>query len=275
MKKNTGEMEMKPGKEIGKGRTAELFEWSEGKVIKLFYKEFSQEAVDHEYQINLIVQDVYSNVPRAYDKVEIDGRTGIIYEQIEGKTLVDLATTKPFLVIKEMKEFTKLHVEMHKCRIKGMSEVNSDFRDILSKSTHLDKNQKRFLLEKLEKLPSGNALCHMDYHPDNIMKTEQGLIIIDWITAAMGNPLADVARTLYILKRGAPMSDISKLTKIIIKIFQLFISRIYFKQYKKLTGIEKKDLKEWEFIIMAARLSENIPEERQYILKKLENYLKN
>lgn len=266
---------MKLGKEIGKGRTAELFEWSEGKVIKLFYKEFSQEAAEHEYQINLKVQEVYPNVPIAYDKVEVDGRTGIIFEYIKGKTLVDLATTKPLLVIKEMKEFTRLHVNMHKCKIEGIADINSDFRHTLSNSAHLNEDQKSFFLNKLEKLPTGTSLCHMDYHPDNVIKTEKGLVVIDWITAAIGNPLADVARTLYMLKRGAPMSDISKLTKIIIKIFQLFVSRIYFKQYKKLTGIEKKYLKEWEIIIMAARLSENIPEERQYILKKLENYLKN
>ena len=233
---------LKLGKEIGKGRTAEIYEWSEGKVIKLFYKEFS-EAVDSEYQINLKVQDVYTNVPRAYDKMEIDGRQGIIYEYIEGKTLVEIATTKPFLVVKEMKEFTKLHAEMHKCTINGLSDINSDLRYILSKSKYLDKNQKEILLAKLEKMTSGNALCHMDYHPDNIMKTEKGLIVIDWITAGIGNPHADIARTLYILKRGSPVSDLSIITKLVIKIFQLFVSRIYYKTYKKLTGIKRKDLK--------------------------------
>jgi hypothetical protein len=55
----------------------------------LFYKEFTK-AADHEYQINLKVQDVYFRVPKAYDKVEIDGRISIIFEYIEGKTLVDM-----------------------------------------------------------------------------------------------------------------------------------------------------------------------------------------
>ena len=261
------------GKEIGKGRTAEIFEWSEGRVIKLFHKNFP-EAADYEYQINLKVQEVYSNAPKAYEKVEVKQRKGIIYEYVEGRTLVDIATTKPFLVIKEMKNFTRLHVEMHKCKIRGLSDVNSHLEDVLRKSKYLDEKQKEILLAKLGKMLSGDTLCHMDYHPDNIMMSDRGLIVIDWITAGMGNPFADVARTHYILKRGAPMSDLSMLTKLLIKIFQLFVSRIYLKTYKKLTGITKKDLKEWEIIIQAARLSENIPEEQQYLLKNLKSYFK-
>jgi hypothetical protein len=175
--------------------------------------------------------------------------------------------------MKEMKNFTKLHAEMHRCTISRLSEVNSDLKEILRKSKFLDK-AKEILIAKLEEIPSGNTLFHMDYHPDNIMKTDRGLIVIDWITAGMVNPHAGVARTLYILKKGAPMSDLPTLTKLVIKVFQLSVSRIYFKTYKKLIRISKKDLKEWKIIIQSARLSENIPEERHFILKKLKNYFR-
>ena len=263
----------KLGKGIGRGRTAELFKWDSGQVIKLFYKDFTDIA-EYEYEINLKVQEVYDNVPKAYDIVEIDGRKGIVYAYIEGRTLVDIATTQPFLVLKQMKEFTELHAEMHKCTISGLDDLHTDLKRTISKSKYLDKRQKDFVLGKIDSLPTGNVLCHMDYHPDNIMKTKQDLIVIDWITAVNGNQLADVARTKYILRRGAPTQKTSFIERVIIKIFQLFVSRIYLKTYRKSTGIRKRDLQDWEIIIQAARLSENIPEEQEYIMKNLKKHMK-
>lgn len=264
----------KLGEGVGKGRTAELFNMDNGRVIKLFYEEFTHIA-DYEYKINLKVQDVYDNVPKAYDMIEIEGRQGIVYDYIEGRTLVDIATTQPLLVLKQMKEFTELHAEMHKCTISGLDDLHTDLKEIITKSKYLDKRQKEFVLRKLNSLPIGNVLCHMDYHPDNIMKTEEGLIVIDWITAANGNQLADVARTKYLLRRGTPTQNTSFFERTLIKIFQLFVSRIYLKTYRKLTGIRKKDLQDWEIIIQAARLSENIPEEEEFIYKNLKKLMRN
>jgi Ser/Thr protein kinase RdoA (MazF antagonist) len=34
-------------------------------------------------------------------------------------------------------------------------------------------------LERLNQLPDGDALCHGDYHPDNVLMTRNGPIIID------------------------------------------------------------------------------------------------
>ena len=45
-------------------------------------------------------------------------------------------------------------------------------------------------------MPDESRLLHNDFHPDNIMLTPNGPVIIDWIDATCGHPLADVARTL-------------------------------------------------------------------------------
>jgi aminoglycoside phosphotransferase (APT) family kinase protein len=63
------------------------------------------------------------------------------------------------------------------------------------------------VLEGLERLPQGAALCHFDFHPDQVLMTQRGPVVIDWMTAFRGHPLADVARSCVLLSFGqAPNS---------------------------------------------------------------------
>ena len=52
---------------------------------------------------------------------------------------------------------------------------------------------KNSLLKVMDSLPEDDRLCHGDFHPDNIMISGNDAIVIDWIDASRGNPLADVA----------------------------------------------------------------------------------
>jgi len=63
---------------------------------------------------------------------------------------------------------------------------------------------KESALKVLETLPDDDFLCHGDFHPDQIIMSKKGPIIIDWITATMGSPAADVAQSSLILRLGAP-----------------------------------------------------------------------
>src|SRR4030065_570068 len=56
-------------------------------------------------------------------------------------------------------------------------------------------------LAELESMPDGDRLCHGDFHPGNILLSRPEPIVIDWIDASIGSPLADVARS-SILARG-------------------------------------------------------------------------
>jgi thiamine kinase-like enzyme len=75
-------------------------------------------------------------------------------------------------------------------------------------------------LAALETMPDGDQVCHGDFHPGNILMTPQGEIIIDWIDASRGNPLADLARTTVLALGAAETSQIQNpLLKAFIHIF--------------------------------------------------------
>ncbi|GAA1894492.1 phosphotransferase [Asanoa iriomotensis] len=46
---------------------------------------------------------------------------------------------------------------------------------------------------------TGDRILHLDLHPDNVMLTDRGPVLIDWANAAEGPPDRDVAMTLLIM----------------------------------------------------------------------------
>ncbi len=71
---------------IGKGDCAEVIEYGEGRVCKLFYNEQPDELVMLEYENSVEIFKRGVSVPEVFEIVELKGRKGIVYEKIYGKT---------------------------------------------------------------------------------------------------------------------------------------------------------------------------------------------
>jgi aminoglycoside phosphotransferase (APT) family kinase protein len=55
------------------------------------------------------------------------------------------------------------------------------------------------LHERLHEIPfEGEQLLHLDLHPDNVLLSERGPVVIDWTNACAGDPALDVALTWVI-----------------------------------------------------------------------------
>lgn len=60
------------------------------------------------------------------------------------------------------------------------------------------------LHERLHAIPfDGGSLLHFDLHPDNVLISPAGPVVIDWTNARGGDPAADVAMTWVILETSA------------------------------------------------------------------------
>lgn len=56
------------------------------------------------------------------------------------------------------------------------------------------------LLDQLHRIPlDGRSLLHLDLHPENVLISPGGPVIIDWTNARSGDPAQDVALTWLIL----------------------------------------------------------------------------
>ena len=94
--------------------------------------------------------------------------------------------------------------------------------------------------------------------------------MIDWATAARGDALADVARTLLILRAGALPPWTPFLVRKLTGGGRRVLLWRYLREYGRLHPFEHSELEAWEFVNVAARLTIGIPEENDYLMERLE-----
>jgi aminoglycoside phosphotransferase (APT) family kinase protein len=255
---------------ISKGRTAEILQFGEGRVLKLFFDRYPERYAVTEAQIGRLVYQSGAPVPRIYDLVTINGRHGIVYQHVIGETMLVHLKRQPWRLTALARLMAELHAALHQIVLPELNAQPARLSEQLAAAPGLTNFTCSHLLEKLERMQSGvQALCHGDFHPDNVILTATGPVIIDWLTATSGDPAADVARSRLLLEISQPVHDQSLRDRLLVAaIRRLFVSR-YLKHYCKLTGLSESRLKAWEPIVAAARLSEGIMPEEAVLRTKI------
>ena len=186
------------GKLLGKGKTAEVFAWDTDLALKLFYKGHEDDA-RKEYENALCIQNLDIPVAKCYGKIEADHRMGILYERIDGFSSLEL-----FLKEKNICGMAKQLAETHKTMLRCMGTGLPNYKDILQKNILraqcIAEGEKQQILKILAELPSGDRLCHGDFHPDNLLYSNEAFWVIDFMNVACGHPVLDIARTVFLLK---------------------------------------------------------------------------
>lgn len=208
-------------------------------------------------------------VPAVYGIVEVHGRHGIVYERVDGPSMLQELMSKPRELEHFAGMFAELHAKMHSSQIKGLSSQHQKLKAKIRNAKPLSEEQRNAALKALYQLPDDNALCHGDFHPDNILMSSQGPAVIDWNDATQGNPYADIARTLLLLQQGEPVQPFELDAEQIVSMRSLFID-IYLRQYTQIRSISLKNIESWRLPVTAARLSEGIKEGESRLLSIIE-----
>jgi aminoglycoside phosphotransferase (APT) family kinase protein len=96
-------------------------------------------------------------VPRVHDVRPNE----LVLERIEGVSMLSDLRRRPWRLPRHMETLARLHVRLH--AIDAPAELGD------------------------------GALLHRDLHPDNVLLTRAGPVVIDWPNAAAGDPAFDVA----------------------------------------------------------------------------------
>lgn len=177
---------------IAKGNTAEVFDYAEGMICKLFYKGYAVKSIKLELRNAQLLYGLKLPVPKCYDLVCIDDRHGLLYEKIEGTDLINyLMDDSQYFKAVSILANTHKEILHHEC-----TQLPS-YKDFIKKVVgHKD----RELIAALDRLPDGNTLCHGDFHPRNIMIDGNGKIkVIDFMNLCCGPKEYDIARTYYLI----------------------------------------------------------------------------
>ena len=252
---------------IGQGNTAEIFLYDSGTVLKLFRDGFPESGVMKEWHVTCKVQSVYGRMPKALRLVQHGKRWGILYELAEGQDLFRKIGVHPLLLLKAGKKLAQLHAEMHEKEIGGILTVREKLCQEIGWAGELSENEKQQIIDRLNRLPTLNRLCHFDFHPGNIMLSGKQVQVLDWLTACSGDPAADIARTCILMKYGEIRNG-DRMTRLILRVTKVCVRRAYRRNVLRLSGITRSEMEQWTVPVAAARLSEWLTEhERERLLK--------
>lgn len=255
------------GQRIAEGRTAEIYAWEEGRVLKLFREWVSAEAVEQEARATRAAYAAGLPVPSVGEVREVERRLGIVLGRVEGPSMAERALSKPWGLRRWARLLAELHAEIHsRQRVEGLPAQRDRLRRSIESPVVPPEVRKR-ALAALEAMPEGEAICHGDFHPHNVIMGRAGPVIIDWIDAACGSPTADVARTWVLLQeRAHTAAGIPWWRRRAIRRF----CDAYCARYFDLRPARRGQFTEWRAIVAAARLSEEIPGTRKWLLSLAE-----
>ncbi len=262
---------------IGTGRTAEVYDYKDGKVLKLFYSDYSVKAIEEEYLIAKNISSVSSLVPKVYDITHSENRTGIVYEKIEGKMLSDFLSGNIINARNIIRKFAQTQ--------KKISNINADhalkhpdkLRQRIKVSQLLSDSEKEIVLKYLS-IINNNKVCHGDYHPENVFVDQNdNFKVIDWANMFVSNKYLDIARTYYLIKSGKSLNGKTKLGSIVEWFGRQIIAKFYWDEVKGEKG-RKEFFLPCLFIVIITRYDENIEQEKEwiynYVMKNKEKILK-
>lgn len=255
---------------VGTGRTAEVYAWGNGQIVKLYRAEIPRDWLSYEEKVARIVSEAGLQAPVVGEIVEIGGRPGIVYERITGPSMLELLPRKPWRVWQAARTFAALHAAMHDCQRPGLpSQREALVRGIRAPAQLGDETRAR-LLGALELLPDCEAVCHGDLHPDNVILSPRGPVVIDWMSAKHGNPVADVARTVLMFRIAHPLPGMGAGKRAAIRCLRRTFLSTYLRTYVKLRPFPLAQIDPWIPIQAAARLNERITEEESALIRQAE-----
>ncbi|WP_339300915.1 aminoglycoside phosphotransferase family protein [Paenibacillus sp. FSL R5-0623] len=258
---------------IGQGRTAEIYAYSNEHIMKLYRMDFPHEAVQNEFRISELAYKKGLPVPQAVSLIEhTTSRAGIVFERIQGITLLSLIIQQPELLEQLAFKMADCHYRLH-CERDDEGTLPSQ-KQILSGAIHniqlLSEDDQAQVLSYLTILPDQQQICHGDFHPDNVMLSEAGdqYWVIDWMTGMSGDPAGDVARSWVILMSATLPEDTDPAIRMGFEKARESLVEFYIHHYMQLSGITREAIESWMLPVAAARLDEDLPaQEVEQLLK--------
>ena len=258
------------GGPIGLGRTAEVFARGDDEAVKLLRPGIPETVGEREASVAALVDGAGVGAPRFGGTTRIDGRLGLVYERLDGPSMLDRFSRNPLVIDRLAREFAELHVAMHDADGSGLLDQKTEMRRMIDGAgDRLPDGARVAALARLDALPAGRTICHGDMHPGNVLMTSSGPVVIDWMTSSCGSPAGDVARTLFLLLHSGIPGYMPRIQRNLIALARRRFGSVYLRQYHALRTMDQVDVDAWRLPILAARLGEGIEEERPAVLALL------
>jgi aminoglycoside phosphotransferase (APT) family kinase protein len=184
-----------PGRLIASGRSADVYEARDGRVLRRYRDGRPADRVAREAEVMAHARAHGVPVPEVFDVAGCD----IVMERADGPTMLTVLGRRPLAFRRQARLLARLHAVVH--AVPAPEWLPATFGDG----------------------DGAQVLLHRDLHPQNVILTADGPRIIDWEGAARGPAVADVAMTWVIVG----FSDVAGLTSAGVRAVQALFTRSF------------------------------------------------
>ena len=122
---------------VGSGVTADVYEYDENKVIKLFHENIDKRVIELEYEKSMHLDLFPFKTPKCYGKVQQGNRTGIIFDYIKGENCQDYYTrTDDISCLERFVKMQKQYLQIHTTELSSYKDQLFNYMNRQSKNLY-------------------------------------------------------------------------------------------------------------------------------------------
>jgi len=257
---------------FARGRSAEIIKLEDGKVLKLFFKEFPKEDAEKEFKNTKIASDNGCTTMKTYEMVEKDGRVGFIMDYIDGVSQNDMPAKNPIYLFKGGKDLAKCHALVHSKKSHDLDDIRVETVKMLDGKEFdaFTSEEKDRIKTYIKSLPEDDTIIHLDFHTGNVLVDKDGnCTVIDWMTANRGNRAIEYAMMEFLFSEAELFPEASKIELMLYQAVRGMIGKQYYKMYQKLMPISAEEVDKYRILALIVRRSWNIEFEKEYLIKTI------
>lgn len=232
------------------GAVADIYLLVDGGTLKLFCQGIPPATAYHEVTGIRAAQAAGIKTPIIREVVDYQGRPGIVFERLEGPTILQALVINPERAEELGNVMADAHAELH---ARGGAQPSSIqlpsaheiLRREIADATDLPESVQAAALGTLDSLPSGTTLCHGSVYPHHVIVTSDGPILRDWSNAHIGCPAADVTLTVLLLRYMEPDDDADPDLGKAIDAIRTQVHNAYCRRYTELRPDDAEQVTDW------------------------------
>jgi hypothetical protein len=156
------------GAPLAAGGTAEIFAMDTRRVLKLYWRGASPGAPEREAERARAAHAAGAPSPAVLDILSADDRFGVVFECVQGPSMLQAMAADPSNAESLIRSLADLHAQLHGLSGTGLPPQREHLSRRIALSP-LNHRLRATVLSVLSRLPDGDALCHGDFHPRNVL----------------------------------------------------------------------------------------------------------
>jgi aminoglycoside phosphotransferase (APT) family kinase protein len=247
------------GKSLAMGSRSVIHAWGSDAVAKVPRRSTPETWAKFEFDYTSAVHACGVPVPAVVGLTTIDNRAVMISQRVHGPTMWEALVENPSDATRHGNHLADIHLQL--LRTRPPITIPSQRSRLSCKIREAARTKAPRVLQALELLPANLSvlsLCHGDFHPKNIILSNDGPMVVDWFDVSRGNAYGDVMRTLLLLSDPAGSTDskyhLPGASATVLGEFR----ETYARRMRASLQLDAAQMRIWRIIEAAARLAEDV-----------------